>query len=569
MKPPETDLRTDAFPHDYYPDHWGPFPIHQLFSMKNQLVPLKANHFYICAITPRNPHPAFLGFDDFMLAWPSDRDLPDDIITRRNKIRNSAEFRALVYVQHSKTLTADGIEQLKNAGADVSEAACREGRLVVAVTGKYENNLDYDPNRSRDSGVLFVRYTHEHNPNNPLSQHQRQMSEHKLRIVSMDMRTPSRCMLYFERVKLRCFMVTTYEENCEAVPVDDRDIKWFVQKYMQKHPFAQTAPWKSQGYRGARKHTSEVWHCFVCHAEWLLYDSGVSYGLDPVIGHQVLVQWAADAPAKREGAASSDRCGWGTWEVQWDNCLTSVREDKVRLKYHLQRLRQGMEENDSGNEGGDEDDGDAYDGDEDDEDAYGVASSDGYHGSIRSPKRQRFNLRLSSPSPGMDYRSSLSLGMDCRSSPSLGDRANPPPTELSSQKQIDFIVLSSDHESLAGNDNRPVFEILSSSDEEMRDPSDRGEGPSVNPLSKHTSHALRRPPRFVGPNLRANRSDDEESVRESDMETIARSSDSDTKYKRQDSPLVDSPEVAEKKRRGELCTWMLQFVPDVFFQSGD
>ncbi|KAG8695284.1 hypothetical protein FRC09_009258, partial [Ceratobasidium sp. 395] len=275
MKPPEAEMRTDAFPYDYYPDHWGPFPIHEIFPIEKPLRALEVEHYYICLTTPRNPHPIFVGFDDFASVWPVDPDLPEEAIARREKLRGSAEFRALVRVRKLKHLTAEGIERLRDAGADVSEAACREGCLVVAIKGKYWNFPEYFPDRKRGN-VLFVPYIHEFGTNDTLSQ--RRTDERKLRIVSADMRTLTRSMLYFERIKLRCFMRTTHNENKETVPVDDRDIEWFVQKYMEKHPLAETAPRKPQVYRGARKHTSEVWHCFVCHAEWLLHESTLGTG---------------------------------------------------------------------------------------------------------------------------------------------------------------------------------------------------------------------------------------------------------------------------------------------------
>jgi hypothetical protein len=50
-------------------------------------------------------------------------------------------------------------------------------------------------------------------------------------------------------------------------------------QYMEKHRFnAAVLPGKEDNYRGARKHTSEVRHTFVCHAEWMLKYSSLHKG---------------------------------------------------------------------------------------------------------------------------------------------------------------------------------------------------------------------------------------------------------------------------------------------------
>jgi hypothetical protein len=138
MNPPLLDLRTAEFPHAYYPDHWGPFPVHDIFPIEKKLGALDVRYYQICQVPPGHP-PIYLGFDDFAPVWPIDPDMTDKAIQRRDKFRSYATFRALVRVRKMKHLLPEGIEMLRDAGADVSEAACKEGALVVAVTGAYKN----------------------------------------------------------------------------------------------------------------------------------------------------------------------------------------------------------------------------------------------------------------------------------------------------------------------------------------------------------------------------------------------------------------------------------------------
>jgi hypothetical protein len=58
----------------------------------------------------------------------------------------------------------------------------------------------------------------------------RRMGERNLRLASIDNRTFARSMLYIERIKLRRFMISVHKENREAMPVEDRDIEWFITK---------------------------------------------------------------------------------------------------------------------------------------------------------------------------------------------------------------------------------------------------------------------------------------------------------------------------------------------------
>ncbi|KAG8723041.1 hypothetical protein FRC09_004982 [Ceratobasidium sp. 395] len=616
MKPPEAELRTAEFPYAYYPDHWGLFPVHDIFPIDEQLHPLVVEHYYICLSTPRNPHPILLGFDDFAPVRPFDSQMSGSAIARRDKLRDSAEARALVRVRKLKHLTSHGIKRLQDVGADVSDAACKKGHLVVGVTGKYNNDPLYYPQNSSFS-VLFVQYIHQFHSTDTANEPK--IVKRNLRISSADMRTVTRCMLYFERVKLRSFMETTREKNRKIVSVGDRAIEWFVQKYMDKYPLAATAPRKPQDYRGARKHTSEIRHCFVCHAEWLHQASGISSGLDPVIHPQVLAKWAAEAPAKREAAARDDRHGWGVWDSPWKRDWSAYyqRED-ARLKYSITEPKEEKENYDSGEEGGDGDeDGDVkmlpprsserrptkFVPDQDGrincamgshQDADDAASLDDNQGASFTSKRRKFNFgttqqpgwashyagattpALPSVTRVAHQRSSPSLGTGFRSSPSLSDpQAGPsrrPWTGSSSdqealgrEKEIKFIVLSSDHDSLVRT-RSPSIHVLSGSDDKMSDPSDEGEGCSTNPpLAKRNSAVPRRFHHFVRSNPRSSRSDDEGAVRTSDEESIVRSSDSDTKYKRQDTPIEYTPEQVQQRRLRELTEWMLRLTPDVFF----
>ncbi|KAG9126317.1 hypothetical protein FRC07_003916 [Ceratobasidium sp. 392] len=646
MKPPETDLRTPEFPYKYFPDHWGPFPIHDIFPIEKHLRPLDVEYFYICITTQLNPHPIFVGFDDFAPVWPLDPEMDEKAIKRRDKLRDLAEFRALVRVKKMKHLTAGGIERLREAGADVSEAACREGYLVVAVTGKYKNYPLYYPDRRQKSGTIFLQYLHEFDARTTLSQ--QRMAERNLHLVSIDMRTFVRCMLYFERIKLRCFMINVHKESRDTVPVEERDIEWFVQKLMEKAPLAATSLRKPQVYRGARKHTSEARHVFVCHAEWLLHYAGLSHGPDRVVNNKVLERWAADAPAKREGAARDGRDGWGKWDPQWDrgDFMVNHRREASRLKYFIAQIKQNKEDkNDSGDEdkrvnnvmthgrkvkggnyahawvhmkeSGDDGGGSMLDLDPDDDLSLDEDRDP-------SPKRRKSNsgtslsshrastkaLSTSSGTRVAYLRSSPSLGGSFRSSQSLGDHSSQPqagpsrlPLRESSggqgisrlEKKVDFIVLSSDHDDSIRNDSPPPLDIDTDSDREMHAPSDRGEGPSnlgpsnlrppnprppnpgpstpgpsslrpSNPPSvKRESTAGTQPRLSTGPISKTSRSDDEEEIPDSEIASIARSSDSESKYKREDSPPNCTPEQRKQRKIEELNGWMIRFTPVVFY----
>ncbi|KAG8686992.1 hypothetical protein FRC08_012227, partial [Ceratobasidium sp. 394] len=692
MRPLEAELRTPEFPDDFYPDHWGTFPIHDVFPIDKQLRPLDVEYYQICLTTPKYPdYPIILGFDDFAPVWPIDPEMPEKAIQRRDKLRGLAEFRALVRVRKLKHLTPGGIELLKDAGADVSEAACREGCLVVAVTGKFRNYPLYYPDKGRTSGILFVQYIHEFDAGTIHSQ--QRTAERNLYLSSIDMRTFARSMLYFERIKLRCFMVGVHKQNRESTPVDERDIEWFVQKYMEKYPFAVTATRKSQEYRGARKHTSEARHCFVCHAEWLLHHASLTNGPDRVINRRVLEAWAADAPDKRKGAARDGRDGWGKWDSQWDkgdllalvsivaarelfiNILFQHKKEYTRLKYFILQIKRERDEKgveDSGNEGGDEDDdiemlsihsndgqannvvtrggkvkGGNYahawihisESDEDDAGQDDVVSLDDEPSS--SSKRQKSNsgtslrsgwsrlsqgtgtltqptssaagwgYQRSSPSLGGSFRSSLSLGgpssqplgrpssqsLGGPSSQSLGgpsnqslggpssqsfggpssqSRAGPsrlPTKDPSSSrhtsslaKQVEFIVLSSDHdESIRDRSSSPGVDIPTDDEREAHDLNDRGEGPSQPPPVKRESTSGSQPSRSGRLDPQPDQSDSEEIVPESEIESVPNSSESESKYKRVARPRKYTPEELKRRELKELNEWIIQFAPEVFF----
>ncbi|KAG8744288.1 hypothetical protein FRC10_010451 [Ceratobasidium sp. 414] len=640
MRPLEAELRTQEFPDDFYPDHWGTFPIHDIFPIDKHLRPLDVEYYQICLTTPKYPdYPILLGFDDFAPVWPVDPEMPEKAIQRRDKFRGMAEFRALVRVRKVKHLTPGGVERLRDAGADVSEAACREGCLVVAVTGKFRNFPLYYPDRGRTSGILFVQYIHEFDAGTAHSQ--QRMAERNLYLASIDMRTFARSMLYFERIKLRCFMVGTHKENRESTPVDERDIDWFVQKYMEKYPFAATALRKPQEYRGARKHTSEARHCFVCHAEWLLHHAGLTNGPDRVINRKVLERWAADAPAKREGAARDGRDGWGKWDSQWDKAdlLASHKKEYARLKYFIAQIRREREEkgqNDSGNEGEDENDdiemlsnhsndkransvvtrggkvkggnyahawihisesdeddaGPCADSDEDDaillddersSSAKRRKSNSG--ASLRSGRSSQGTGTLTQPTSsatGWGYqRSSPSLGGSFRSSQSLGGPSSQPragPSRLPAKgpsssrresnlaKQVEFIVLSSDHdEPVRDKSSSPVLDVPTDSDREEHSLNARGEGssrlPPVKPEST-TGSQLNRSGRLASqPTL----SDSEEEIPESEVESVPKSSDSESKYKRVAHRPTYTPEQLKQRRLKELNTQIIKFAPVVFY----
>ncbi|QRV78635.1 hypothetical protein RhiJN_06650 [Ceratobasidium sp. AG-Ba] len=630
MKPPERELRTNEFPYAYFPDHWGPFPIHDIFPIDKQLKPLDVEFFYICTTPSKSTDPIFLGFDDFAPVWPMDPELSEKAIKRRDKFRERAELRALVRVKKMKHLTTEGIERLRDAGADLSETACREGSLVVAVTGKYNNYPIYYPDRGRKSGTLFVQYIHEFHGDIAPSQHR--MAERNLHLATIDGRTYIRSMLYFERIKLRCFMVNTHREYRESVPVDERDVEWFITKYMNKYPCAETSIRKPKEYRGAHKHTSEVRHCFVVHAEWLLHHASLSNGPDRVINRKVLDAWAANAPAKREGAARDGRDGWGKWDSQWDrdNIMESHRKESVRLRYFAAQIRQKINDADSGNEGGDEDDdvdmasvhsqegpknsvlgrggkvkGGNYmhawihvDQSEDDAGASRflaeedeLASLDGNDDS--SSKRRKSNSGTSlwsrqsaSTRPtsslsrsGWGYQhSSPSFGSRPLASPSLGPSgprlsqsldAGPSSSQsLGGESRVGPLRyptagssrLSTVDPGLSGIRQSPVREkspslvnIPSDSDAEMADP------PPL-PVVKRES---------VAPSIRRsepfNRSDDEEVIPESDVESVAHSSDSESKYAKKPRPPKYTDEQLARIRLKDLNTQLYEFAPMVFY----
>ncbi|KAG9086914.1 hypothetical protein FRC06_002817, partial [Ceratobasidium sp. 370] len=614
MRPLEAELRTPEFPDDFYPDHWGTFPIHDVFPIDKQLRPLDVEYYQICLTTPKYPdYPIILGFDDFAPVWPVDPEMPEKTIQRRDKLRGLAEFRALVRVRKLKHLTPGGVELLRDAGADVSEAACREGCLVVAVTGKFRNYPLYYPDRKRTSGILLVQYIHEFDAGTTHSQ--QRMAERNLYLASIDMRTFARSMLYFERIKLRCFMVGVHKENRESTPVDERDIEWFIQKYMEKYPFAVTATRKSQEYRGARKHTSEARHCFVCHAEWLLHHAGLTNGPDRVINRKVLERWAADAPAKREGAARDGRDGWGKWDSQWDQAdlLGSHKKEFGRLRYFIAQFRREREErgqNNSGNEGGDEIDdvemvsthsndervssvvtrggkvkGGNYahawihisESDEDDAPGADMGQDDAVSlddERSSSGKRRKSNsgtsLRSSRGTGTLTQPTSSATGERYqRSSPSLGGPSRLPAKGPSSSrreanlaKQVEFIVLSSDHDEPAlDSPLPPVLDIPTDIDREVRDLGGRGEGPSGLLPVKRESTTGSQPNRSGRLDPQPSQSDSEEVIPESEIESVPNSSDSESKYKRVSRRPTYTPEQLKQRRLKELNEWILKFAP--------
>lgn len=133
------ELRTAEFPFEFYPDHWGIFPIHEIFPLQKSLPALDVEHYQICVTPSVSQRTTYLGFDDFAPEWPIDPDMSARLRKRRDKIRGAAKFRALVRVKRVKDLLPEGIERLRDAGADVSDAACKERALVVAITGDYHN----------------------------------------------------------------------------------------------------------------------------------------------------------------------------------------------------------------------------------------------------------------------------------------------------------------------------------------------------------------------------------------------------------------------------------------------
>lgn len=143
MASPIQNPRTSEFPDPFYPDHWGPFFIHDIFPIDQNLCALDVEYYQICTVFPESPIPIYLGFDDFAPVWPIDPEMSEHAIRRRDRIRATATFRALVRVKSIEHLVPEGIEKLRNVGADVSETICREGELVVAVMGAYSTHPLY------------------------------------------------------------------------------------------------------------------------------------------------------------------------------------------------------------------------------------------------------------------------------------------------------------------------------------------------------------------------------------------------------------------------------------------
>ncbi|CAE6431227.1 unnamed protein product [Rhizoctonia solani] len=303
-------LRTPHFPYDGYPDHWGPFELHTMVPYDASLRSIQVHQYQIVVnYKPANKE-VVVGFDDFSPAWPKD---PDDssskAIKRRDKYRAMAEFRALVKIEKLKYLSAEGREQLRDVGADVSEEACRQG-LWIAAYGKYNHYPMYWPGEPKKKELLQVQAV--------VDVYGKQ-KERTLFIVSIDPRTCARSFLYFERIKLLRFMKEVSRDDDNGTELPDRTIEWYVTKMMEKYPFNEACiPDKRDNYRGARRHTSEARHVFVCHAEWLLEHTNVHRGGDKYISRKILREWAKKAPRMREIAAQEGRPGWGAWDAVWD-----------------------------------------------------------------------------------------------------------------------------------------------------------------------------------------------------------------------------------------------------------
>lgn len=244
----DQELRTAEFPFDFYPDHWGTFPIHEIFSLDKSSSALDVEHYQICVTPVVSQRTAYLGFDDFAPEWPVDADISSKLRKRRDMIRGAAKFRALVRVKRVKDLLPEGIERLRDAGADVSDTACKKRTLVVAITGDYHNfpmynrKLVYRPrplafltplDRTAAPDVrknFQVQYIHDFGG---------YTRERDLHLVSIDARTFVRCMLYIERIKLRHFMFTVHKEDRGRTPTSERTISWFIEKvclYLSQFP---------------------------------------------------------------------------------------------------------------------------------------------------------------------------------------------------------------------------------------------------------------------------------------------------------------------------------------------
>ncbi|CUA67989.1 Putative NAD(+)--arginine ADP-ribosyltransferase Mav [Rhizoctonia solani] len=275
-----------------------------------------------------------VGFDDFAPAWPTDDVLSREAIQRRDKYREMAQFRALVKIKKVKYLSAEGIERLRDAGADVSDEACRQG-LWIAVYGKYDNYPSYLPGEKNKptKHLLEVQVIHR----------DERQTMRKLYIASMDPRTAVRSFLYFERIKLIRSMEEISKQDNGRTEIEDRNVEWFVKKIMEMFPTDETSvPEKRDNYRGARRHTSEVRHVLVCHAEWLLTQSKVYRGTDRYMSKRVLEEWVDLAPQMREMAAREERAGWGVWDAVWDKVdfVEHRHKEEKKFNYYLKVLKQ-------------------------------------------------------------------------------------------------------------------------------------------------------------------------------------------------------------------------------------
>ncbi|CAE7120766.1 unnamed protein product [Rhizoctonia solani] len=321
-------LRTPYFPSDKYPEHWGPFELHTMvpYDTGLSLRPLEVAHYQIVMEYKPTNKSIIVGFDDFAPAWPVDQAFSDKALQRRDRYREMAQFRALVQIKKLKYLSAEGVEQLRDAGADVSEEACRQG-LWIAVYGKYYNYPRYDPGKNAKQ-LIQVQAIH---------QGESQI-ERRLHITSMDPRTAVRSFLYFERIKLVRFIEHVSREDDGRTDIRDRSIEWFVKKMMEMFPTDETSiPEKRDNYRGARRHTSEARHVFVCHAEWLFTQTTIYQGAEKHMSKKVLKGWADLAPRMREIAATEGRAGWGVWDAVWDkeDFTGRYKKNKYKLKYYL------------------------------------------------------------------------------------------------------------------------------------------------------------------------------------------------------------------------------------------
>ncbi|CAE6428452.1 unnamed protein product [Rhizoctonia solani] len=325
------ELRTPHFPSDKYPEHWGPFELHTMVPYDRGLQALEVTNYQIVIEYKPANKVVVVGFDDFAPAWPTDRDdeLSPKAIRRREKYREMAQFRALVKIKKVSHLSAQGIEQLQDAGADVSEEACRQG-LWIAVYGKYDNYPSYHPGKNARQ-LIQVQVIHQ----------DESQTVRKLHIASMDPRTAVRSFLYFERIKLIRFMEEASRQDNGRTEIRDRTIEWFVKKMMEMFPTDETSvPEKRDNYRGARRHTSEARHVFVCHAEWLLAHTTVHLGAERHISRRVLEEWVELAPQMREMAAQEGRAGWGVWDAVWDKVDFTqwYKKEQHKFNYYLKIL---------------------------------------------------------------------------------------------------------------------------------------------------------------------------------------------------------------------------------------